>query len=443
MKVLVVIVIILAIVALAQIMKVYNLSAKLRGKSEAEVSDDETKFNAGMLILFMIVFLASSIYLMIEFPSKVTGPSASEHGQDIDWLYNVNWVILLVVFFITQPLLFIFAAKYRKREGVKATFFAHSNKLELIWTVVPAVVLAFIIIFGLTIWNDITEKKDDVKRIEVYAYQFGWFARYAGEDNVLGNADFKVLDPATNPLGIVTKDVLLTRKSDWEKRIEDLKHELSTNDFLPDAVVAQKEADISRLERQVKRLLPLIEAQTVQADSAAYNDVIVKEMCLIKGQDYEFKFRSRDVIHSAFFPHFRAQMNCVPGMVTRFTFKPIYTTEEMREMPDIKAKYERINKRKAEKGEDPIDFDYILLCNKICGASHYNMQMKITVVEDKAAFMRWYEDKKATKSFAALMGLTDENKSTETTETVIEGADQEIMPETDTVTTEVAEVTEH
>ena len=81
-------------------------------------------------------------------------------------------------------------------------------------------------------------------------------------------------------------------------------------------------------------------------------------------------------------------MNCVPGMVTQFAFTPKYTTEEMRQNSEVIAKTARINNVRKEKGEDPYEFDYLLLCNKICGASHYNMQMKI-VVESEEDFNKW------------------------------------------------------
>ena len=82
------------------------------------------------------------------------------------------------------------------------------------------------------------------------------------------------------------------------------------------------------------------------------------------------KFRAQDVIHSAYMPHFRVQMNCVPGMNTDFVFRPTLTTEEM---------------RKEVKNED---FDYVLLCNKVCGGAHYNMQIKI-IVESEEKFNQW------------------------------------------------------
>ena len=112
--------------------------------------------------------------------------------------------------------------------------------------------------------------------------------------------------------------------------------------------------------------------------------------------------RSQDVLHSAYMPHFRAQMNCVPGMVTEFAYTPIYTTTEMRDMPFMQEKVANINAIRAKKsielvakGEaalDPYTFDYLLLCNKICGSSHYNMQMKI-VVDTPEEYKKWLKDK--------------------------------------------------
>jgi cytochrome c oxidase subunit 2 len=112
---------------------------------------------------------------------------------------------------------------------------------------------------------------------------------------------------------------------------------------------------------------------------------------LPKGRKVVFKFRSQDVLHSAYMPHFRAQMNCVPGMVTEFGFTPKFTTDEMRLQSEVVEKTAVINKIRSEKGEDPYEFDYILLCNKICGASHYAMQMKIVVLEQEE-FDKWYAE---------------------------------------------------
>ena len=59
--------------------------------------------------------------------------------------------------------------------------------------------------------------------------------------------------------------------------------------------------------------------------------------------------RSQDVLHSAYMPHFRAQMNCVPGMITQFGFTPTVTTEDMRQNPDMVDKVANINKIRLKK----------------------------------------------------------------------------------------------
>jgi len=81
-----------------------------------------------------------------------------------------------------------------------------------------------------------------------------------------------------------------------------------------------------------------------------------------------------DVIHSAFFPHFRAQMNTVPGVMTRFKFTPDITSKDMR----VKMNNDK--------------FNFILMCNKICGGAHYKMKM-IVVVKDKASYKKWMAQK--------------------------------------------------
>ena len=143
-------------------------------------------------------------------------------------------------------------------------------------------------------------------------------------------------------------------------------------------------------------------------DAMAADDVVVKgEMHLVVGKTYTFYFRSQDVLHCAWFPHFRAQMNCVPGMITQFGFTPTVTTADMRQTPQMQEKIQNINNIRVEKskklmaeGEDALEryeFDYLLLCNKICGKSHYNMQMKI-VVETQEEYDAWIAEQKEFKN---------------------------------------------
>ena len=107
---------------------------------------------------------------------------------------------------------------------------------------------------------------------------------------------------------------------------------------------------------------------------------MTKELFLIKDQEYFFILRSEDVLHSAYFPHFRAQMNCVPGQRTTLRVKPTISTQEMRD----------------KLGNQ--NFNYVLLCNKICGVSHSNMNMPV-IVGTADEFEAW-KNEAGTKTMA-------------------------------------------
>ena len=114
-------------------------------------------------------------------------PAASDVGKTSDNVFMFNWVIIFIVFFITTFMLFYFAFRYQKAKRTKAYFYPHNDKLELIWTVVPSIALAVIIIYGLSLWGKMTGKPDaDAMNIQIYAKQFDFTVRYAGADNKLG-----------------------------------------------------------------------------------------------------------------------------------------------------------------------------------------------------------------------------------------------------------------
>ena len=239
---------------------------------------------------------------------------ASVHGAKIDVLMQFTMGMILVVFFILTPMLFFFAYRYRGNKENTAYFFAHNNKLELIWTVIPTIVLTGVIIYGLKTWDEtMNVDTSDAKVIELYSEQFKWTARSSGQDNKLGGSDFRLVTDE-NATGVDMQD------------------------------------------------------------KNSLDDKLLREVHLVVDKPVLLKFRSRDVIHSAFLPHFRVQMNCVPGLITQFAFTPTKTTKQM----------------KKEEGED---FEYVLLCNKICGSAHYNMQMSF-VVETQEEYDAWIASQK-------------------------------------------------
>jgi cytochrome c oxidase subunit 2 len=333
-------------IAVWQLTKIYDLTQFGTASENSEVANDKDNSVNGYLMFAFVGFIyVFTIYSLYAWGDLILGTPASEHGKDVDSLMAISMALIFFVQTFTQFLLHYFAFKYRGKEGQKALYFADNNKLEAIWTIIPVIVLAGLIMYGLYTWNNIMfvdeEDKQDAIVIELYAKQFGWEARYAGEDKTLGKANVRLIE-GINTLGV------------------DL------------------------------------------ADPAAQDDKVVTELHLPVGKKIIFKMRSQDVLHSAYMPHFRAQMNCVPGMITQFSFTPTVTTADMRNDEAIIAKVDKINKIRtknsakivAEGGValDPYTFDYLLLCNKICGASHYNMQMKI-VVDTPEEYKAWLAEK--------------------------------------------------
>ncbi|MEP1487570.1 MAG: cytochrome c oxidase subunit II [Algibacter sp.] len=345
-----IIVLIFILIAIWQMVKIFDL-AQAKNENSQVANDKDNTLNGYLMMGFLaFIYVITIVCFVLWGDLPLMSNSASEHGPTIDNLMVISMVLIFVTQTITQFLLHYFAFKYKGEKGKKALFFADNNKLEFIWTIIPVIVLAGLIIYGLNTWINITsvDETEDPLIVELYAQQFNWKARYAGSDNTLGKSNVRLIDiDRANILGLD------------------------------------------------------------EADPNAQDDVITTELHLPVGKPVLFKMRSQDVLHSAYMPHFRAQMNCVPGMITQFGFTPTITTVDMRVTPQMSEKVTNINKIRVEKskaliakGEDALEryeFDYILLCNKICGKSHYNMQMKI-IVETQEEYDAWIKEQKVFKN---------------------------------------------
>ncbi|GAA4056835.1 cytochrome c oxidase subunit II [Flavobacterium chungnamense] len=343
---LVLLVLVLLSVALWQLTKIFDLTQVGKQSDNNQIADDnDNNVNGYLSFAFLAFIYLITIFCFANYGKfPLMSNAASVHGKEVDQLMWISMILIFIVQTITQGLLFYFSYKYRGKKGQIATYFSDNNKLEFIWSSIPALVLAVLIFFGLYSWTDImfvNEKEEKPIVIEVYAQQFKWSVRYAGDDNVLGKANVRLIE-GVNTLGV------------------DL------------------------------------------ADPNAQDDIVADELHLPKGKKVIFKIRSQDVLHSFYMPHFRAQMNCVPGMVTQFAFTPSMTTSEMRDTKDMTEKVANINKIRENKSKqlvaegktalDPYQFDFLLLCNKICGSSHYNMQMKV-IVESETDYNKWLKEK--------------------------------------------------
>ena len=340
--------VILISISVWQIVKIFEVSNLGKKKDTSQIANYKDNDLHGKLMFAFLVFIyLVTIYSFVSYTKVLLPESASEHGYTYDRLLVISFITIFIVQTITQALLHYYTYKFRGIKGRKASFITHNNKLELVWTVIPAIVLFVLILYGMSTWSDIMnfDEDEDALVVELYAAQWNWKARYSGDDNVLGDANVRFL-----------------------------------NDFDGRNIVGIDSSDPNGLD----------------------DIVVTNEFHLPVDRKVIFKIRSQDVLHSAYMPHFRAQMNCVPGMITEFSFTQTKTTADMRMNPDVVDKVNRINKIRYDnsqeliaKGEEPLEpyqFDYLLLCAKICGSSHYNMQMKI-VVESEKDFNKWLNQK--------------------------------------------------
>lgn len=303
---------ILVIAILIAIFRAHTLIqvAKNKDKEEGDLGKSNN-VNASLFMLLLVLgFGAMFWYSYTEF-DRYTVPIASEHGEATYFMFWITMAISIFVVVITHIFLFYFAYKYKHKDTNVAHYYPHNNTLELIWTIVPAVVLTILIFSGLRTWQDITgPAPEGAEVIEVVGYQYAWACRYPGKDKALGKFNYQMIDD-DNRLGI---------------------------DF---------------------------------SDPNAKDDFLPREIHVPKGKPVLFKIRARDVIHSVYAPHFRLQMNAVPGMPTKFWFTPTKSTEDMR------------------KETNNADFQYELVCNKICGKGHFAMRY-IIVVDEPKEYEEWY-----------------------------------------------------
>jgi cytochrome c oxidase subunit 2 len=225
------------------------------------------------MILFLILGLLAVYWCHELFKDKVLDNPASQHGVKIDNMMYITVLVTGIVFLITQILLFWFAFRYQHKENRKAFYYPHNNKLELIWTVVPAIALTVLVGLGLYYWFQITgDAPKDALVVEVTGKQFAWVYRYPGKDGVFGKKYYKNIDETkNNQLGLI-----------WD-------------------------------------------------DKAAQDDILPSgELYVIVNKPVKLVLNSRDVIHDVGLAHFRMKMDAVPGIPTTMWFTPLYTTAEMK-----------------------------------------------------------------------------------------------------------------
>lgn len=269
--------VLLLLIILGMILRVQTLISVVRGSTDQR-GGTSNKVNAALMLIFLVLGSIAAIWISFASADQFLPEAVSEQGKQIDFLFWLTMGILCAVFFVTHILLFYFPYKYQFKESRKATFYPDNNKLEVLWTVVPAIVLTILVLSGWKVWQEITSKApNSAVVVEVVGKQFNWLVRYPGTKQKeigksraeLGAYDFRLID-AENELGI---------------------------DF---------------------------------TDENSLDDFLAREIHVPIGRPVLFKIRARDVLHSVFLPHFRMKMDAVPGMPTKFWFNATKTTAQMR-----------------------------------------------------------------------------------------------------------------
>jgi cytochrome c oxidase subunit 2 len=323
---------ILVTIVILQISRITELANRIRGEEEAFKRNN--KITANLMLGFLGLFLVGCLFCAVYYNNYLLGfgphESASEHGSSIDSIFLITTLVTGTVFVITQIALFYFAWKYQEKPGKKALFMPHDNKLEIIWTLIPAISMFVLVISGLIVWNEVmadVKEGEEVIEIEATGMQFAWMIRYPGADGKLGVRDYKKIN-GINPLGQI-----------WE-------------------------------------------------DRANLDDLRPSEIVLPVGKKVRVRITARDVLHNFFLPHFRVKMDAVPGMPTYFVFTPVKTTEQYREEL---SKYKEYQVPSDPSDPESLmlweTFNYELACAELCGTGHFSMRTLVKIVEQEE-----YED---------------------------------------------------
>lgn len=129
--------------------------------------------------------LASALPLWMRLPENV-----STYGGQIDGLFRLILWITGTIFVVVEALLVIFIFRYRRREGRVPRYTHGSNRLEVFWTIIPAVICVVLALMSRRSWAEIKQNMPkEAMSIEVTAEQFAWNIRYPGPDGKLDTTD--------------------------------------------------------------------------------------------------------------------------------------------------------------------------------------------------------------------------------------------------------------
>jgi cytochrome c oxidase subunit 2 len=221
-----------------------------------------------LVVIWLITFI-STYFFIIKKWWLPAGASAAAAG--IDHHFAVTFVLMGIVFVAAQVLLGYFAWRYRDRTSAAPARYTHGNNtLEIIWTVLTAILFIGLNLASESIWASerFRPAQQGALQVEVTGMQFAWYFRYAGPDGKFGGTKPELIDPTAGGESAVGLD---------------------------------------------------------PNDPASKDDVVSGVMYAPVNREVELILRAHDVIHSFFIPAMRFKQDAVPGLAIHMHFTPIST----------------------------------------------------------------------------------------------------------------------
>lgn len=341
--------VILLAVFIVQVGKARELASIVR--NDPAEQDEINRFQAGLGMIFMVTFLVTCVVSFIYYIPTTLGwgpnTAASLHGPEVDYLFNLTLFFTAIVFVLTHIALFWFTWKYKGKQGKIGLYWAHNETLEMVWMIIPSVVMTFLVVGGLQAWNNIMldlpedavsvvlpEKDSEYLEIEATGSQFLWYLRYPGRDGKIGTKYFTQIN-SSNQLGQTWTD---------EKNMDDF---------------------------------------------------MTTEIVLPVGKPVRVRITARDVLHNFYIRDMRVKTDAVPGMPTYFNFTPMVTTDSMRRRLSKEPEWQVQDKKDDTKKRWEM-FDYELACAELCGNGHYSMRNLVKIVSEEE-YLDWLDEQEGGK----------------------------------------------
>jgi len=139
--------------------------------------------------------------------------NVSTYGADIDFLFRLIYYITGVTFLLVAATMIAFLILYRHREGRRATYTHGNTTLEIVWTIIPTLILVTLTVMSRPLWGKIKEEMPPGDlQIQVTAKQFNWEIVYPGPDGKFGTGDDLQLQNEMHvPVGKVVRVTLKSK----------------------------------------------------------------------------------------------------------------------------------------------------------------------------------------------------------------------------------------